>query len=87
MYVCLSAGILHCEGFLYYTDGNSDKENIDPIIISDDDEESSMPAARGETGPSDVDIYEGRVLHLRYLYQMTMEQRTQLIIKEIIQGT
>jgi len=37
--------------------------------------------------PSDTDIYEGRVLHLRYLYQMTMEQRTRLIIKEIIQGT
>jgi len=27
--VCLS-GILYCEGFLYCTDGDSDKENIDP---------------------------------------------------------
>ena len=36
--------------------------------------------------PSDADIYEGRVLHLRYMYQMTMEQRIRLIIKEIMQG-
>jgi len=110
--VCLS-GILHCEGFLYCTDGGSDKENIDPNP-DDEDESSSMSAAaaRGEAGrpwwisaglfgdgsaaspssisagpPSDADISEGRVLHLRYLYQMSMEQRTRYIIKETMQGT
>ena len=115
MIVCLSvclSGILHCEGFLYCTDGDSDKENVDPniIIISDDDDES---AARGETGrpwwmspsaglfggdepaassmsatgpSSDADFFEDRVLHLRYLYQLSMEQRIRLIIKEIMQG-
>ena len=146
MIVCLSvclSGILHCEGFLYCTDGDSDKENVDPntIIISDDDDDESVmlaalgetgrprdsdggnadhiiisddddeSAARGETGrpwwmspsaglfgdepaassmlagpSSDADFFEDRVLHLRYLYQLSMEQRIRLIIKEIMQG-
>ena len=115
MSICLS-GILYWEGFLYCTDGDSDKENVDPntIIISDDDDddESAMSAARGETGrpwwmspsaglfgdhepaasstsagpSSDADFFEDRVLHLRYLYQLSMEQRIRLIIKEIMQG-
>jgi len=90
--------------------GDSDKENVNPITISDD---SSISAAYGESyagagppataagpssippaaaaGPSSIimetDIAEGRVLHLRYIYQLSMEQRTRLIIKEIMQGT
>jgi len=96
---------------LYCTDGDSDKENVDPNIIIISDDES---AARGETGrpwwmspsaglfegdepaaaasstsagpSSDADFFEDRVLHLRYLYQLSMEQRIRLIIKEIMQG-
>ena len=45
------------------------------------------PSSISTGPPSDADIYEGRVLHLRYMYQMTMEQRIRLIIKEIMQGT
>jgi len=55
---------------------------------------SSISAARGESyaaSPSsiitDTNIAEGRVLQLRYIYQLSMEQRTRLIIKEIMQGT
>jgi len=44
-------------------------------------------ASSMSVGPSsDVDFFEGRVLHLRYIYQLSMEQRIRLIIKEIMQG-
>jgi len=51
-------------------------------VIGDGSVASSMSA-----GPSDVDVFEGRVLHLRYIYQLSMEQRIRLIVKEIMQGT
>jgi len=34
--------------------------------------------------PSDADIFEGWVLHLRYIYHLSMEQRIRLMIKEIM---
>ena len=52
-------------------------------LVGDGSAASSMSAGL----PSDADILEGRVLHLRYIYQLSMEQRIQLIIKEIMQGT
>jgi len=90
-------------------DHDSDKENVDPNVISDESSTmSTATGARGQAGrpwwvtglvgdgsaassmsagPSDVDIFEGRVLHLRYIYQLSMEQRIRLMIKEIMQGT
>ena len=52
-------------------------------VIGDGSAAASMTAG----GPSDADVFEGRVLHLRYIYQLSMEQRIRLMIKEIMQGT
>ena len=50
----------------------------DEVEADDEDKENVRP---------DEDAYEeGRVLHLRYMYELNMEQRTRLIVKEILQG-
>jgi len=51
------------------------------------DGSAASPSSMSAGPPSDADIFEGRVLHLRYIYQLSMEQRIRLIIKEIMQGT
>jgi len=52
-------------------------------LVGDGSATSSMTAG----APSDADVFEGRVLHLRYIYQLSIKQRIRLIIKEIMQGT
>ena len=42
--------------------------------------------AAGSGMKNDVDIAEGRVLQLRYIYELSAEQRTRFVMKEIMQG-
>ena len=54
----------------------------DLIVLSDEADDEDKENVR-----PDEDVYvEGRVLHLRYMYELNMEQRTRLIVKEILQG-
>ena len=54
----------------------------DLIVLSDEADDEDKENVR-----PDEDAYvEGRVLHLRYMYELNMEQRTRLIVKEILQG-
>jgi len=53
----------------------------DLIVLSDEDKENVRPDEDAE--PS---YEEGRVLHLRYMYELNMDQRTRLIVREIMQG-
>ena len=56
---------------------------VTSCVFGDGSAASSMMA----DPPSDADVFEGRVLHLRYIYQLSMEQRIRQIITEIMQGT
>jgi len=53
------------------------------IVLSDDDKENVKPDEEEDAEPS---FEEGQVLHLRYMYGLNMNQRTRLIVREIMQG-
>jgi len=56
---------------------------ISDEVKADDEDKENVKLDDEDAGPS---YEEGRVLHLRYMYQLNMEQRTRLIVKEIMQG-
>ena len=50
--------------------------------VADDDNEDEDAAVC-----EDLDFASGRVLQLRYIYELTPELRTQHVIREILQGS
>jgi len=53
------------------------------VADDDDNDDEDEDAAVCE----DLDFASGRVLQLRYIYELTSELRTQHVIKEILQGS
>jgi len=52
------------------------------IVLSNEDKENVKP----DEEDAEPSFEEGRVLHLRYMYGLNMDQRTRLIVREIMQG-